>query len=95
MPISIRIIHIKERKKKNYKQISCIKYNSSQIITIIIMRNLSLLVLHGLCVQFLSNLRLVQIFQRHSRDQSHYSQHNFQGTSDRSLQFANEIVDRS
>jgi hypothetical protein len=84
-----------KKKKKKKKKISCIKYNSSQIITIIIMRNLSLLVLHGLCVQFLSNLRLLQIFQRNSHDQSHYSLHNFWGTSDRSLKFAKQIANRS
>ena len=41
--------------------------------------------LHGLSVQFLSNLWSVQIFQMNFYDRSPYSLYNFRGTCDRSV----------
>ena len=65
------------------------------MITIIITIMYTSIALHGLSVQFLSNLQSVPLYQRNYCDRSTYSLYNFKGpTIDRS-KFSKELCDQS
>jgi hypothetical protein len=51
--------------------------------------------LYGLLLQFISNLRSVQIFQRNFCDRSIYSLYNFRGPAIDRSKFSKELCDRS